>query len=505
MTKFALIRMFAFIFVVAGVSGVTRAQEAEARPDTEIVAEQYLLAGTTTRGCGESQVAVNPLNPNQIAVSAMCQLHQQEGKFEHNELEFERTPRATITEFAITRDRGLTWTILEDPMRAYLHRYRCLDPFAAFAADGTMILGCEAHFPTTLSPAEELNEVKGAAQDYGGSAIIWSTDGGRTFSDPVQVISSHMPKEILGRFVSFAPVGSQGDRPQIKVDLSNGTIYVNGNSAASDPPHYQTIVRMSKDRGRDWGMVYAFDSTEWPGFGPNYDVANGVMGIAYTASSVPALLNAKCPCRVFGASTDDGKTFERHLIPAAPPQPGGDPRDAMVVAGNPTEPGAFSVLFSSSDGVEAYLTKDAGKTWTKSLSLARVPSTSIANLTAAYSAKGVLALIWRAIYPLSPPRVPKRRTLPAYQLTTPHLFEAMLESYEIWSAVSRDGGRTFSAPMKVSTERSPGVSRRRGMSAHGNDFISVALDGDFVHMTWFDNRAGFQGTWYGRVPLADYK
>ena len=43
------------------------------------------------------------------------------------------------------------------------------------------------------------------------------------------------------------------------------------------------------------------------------------------------------------------------------------------------------------------------------------------------------------------------------------------------------------------------------MSAHGNDFISVAVDDDFVHMTWFDNRSGFEGTWYGRVPVADYK
>jgi hypothetical protein len=504
MKNFALFAVL--VFVLVGAAGVaTRAQEADAKPDKEIVAEQYLLAGTATRGCAESQVAVNPLNPNQIAVTAMCQLHQQEGKFEHNELEFERTTRATITEFAITRDRGLTWTIMEDPMRAYFHRYRCLDPFAAFAADGTMILGCEAHFPTTLSPQEELNEVNGAAQDYGGSALIWSTDGGRTFSDPVQIISSYMPKEIFGPFVSFAPVGSQGDRPQIKVDISTGKLYVNGNSSAADPPHYQTVIRMSRDRGRDWGMVYAFDSAEWPGFGPNYDVANGIMGIAYIASSVPAALNAKCPCRVFGASTDDGKTFDRHLIPAPPPQAGGDPRNAMVVAANPTKPGMFSVLFSSSDGVEAYRTEDSGKTWTKSASLPGVPSTSIANLTAAYSPKGALSLAWRVIYPLSPPRPPKPRAKPAYQLTEPHVFEPIPETYEIWSAISRDGGKTFTAPKKVSTERSPGISRRRGMSEHGNDFISVAVDDEFVHMTWFDNRSGFMGTWYGRVPLADYK
>jgi hypothetical protein len=80
----------------------------------------------------------------------------------------------------------------------------------------------------------------------------------------------------------------------------------------------------------------------------------------------------------------------------------------------------------------------------------------------------------------------------------------MPDRFEIWSAVSRDSGRTFSAPFKVSTAPSPGVSRRRGMGNLGRDSISVAVDNDFVHMTWYDDRAGFRATWYGRVPLAAF-
>ncbi len=45
----------------------------------------------------------------------------------------------------------------------------------------------------------------------------------------------------------------------------------------------------------------------------------------------------------------------------------------------------------------------------------------------------------------------------------------------------------------------------RGMRNLGRDYVSVALDDEFVHMTWFDDRAGFRAMWYGRVPLADYK
>jgi len=368
-----------------------------------------------------------------------------------------------------------------------------------------MLLGCEAHFPIDRSPEEEINKaVYNTRQHFGGSAMIWSTDGGRTFSHPMQIISSYMPKEILGPFVSFAPTGSQGDRPEIRVDLSNGKIYVDGKSAAADPPHRQTVVRMSSDPAAGFGMVYAFDSAEWPqSGGSGYDVANGMLGVAYIASSVPASLNARCPCRVFGVSTDDGKTFERHLLPGASSAAGQGPggMGAMLVAANPTRKGMFTILVGSSNTLDAYITEDAGKTWAKAASVPTVPGTSFTHLTAAYSPRGVMAVTWRALYPLPTPagRVGQR----GWHEVGQH--RDMPERFEIWSAVSRDGGKTFTVPFKVSSAPSPGVSRRRGMRNLGRDFVSVAIDDDFVHMTWYDDRAGFRATWYGRVPLADYK
>lgn len=79
-------------------------------------------------------------------------------------------------------------------MGAYFRRYHCLDPFAAFGAGGTTIL--VAHFATSLSSQEELNEVNDAEQDFGGSALVWSTDGRSTFSDPVQIISCSSDKPV---------------------------------------------------------------------------------------------------------------------------------------------------------------------------------------------------------------------------------------------------------------------------------------------------------------------
>jgi hypothetical protein len=44
----------------------------------------------------------------------------------------------------------------------------------------------------------------------------------------------------------------------------------------------------------------------------------------------------------------------------------------------------------------------------------------------------------------------------------------------------------------------------RGNFGFGDDLATVDVDGKFVHMVWGDNRAGFFGTWYGRVPLSAY-
>jgi hypothetical protein len=294
-------------------------------------------------------------------------------------------------------------------------------------------------------------------------------------------------------------------------------MYVDGKSTAATPPHRQTVFRMSADRGNGWGMVYAFDAAEWPqSGGSGYDVANGMIGVAYLASSVPASLNATCPCRVFAMSTDDGRTFERRLLPAPPPQPGGGAGGGggggggglggMTVLANPTRKGMFTVMVGSAAATDAYITEDAGRTWRRGASVAGVPMTRTAHLTGAYGAGGVMAISWQAAYPSATAGTGRGGApggLDGWH--QPWNFSDMPDRFEIWSVVSRDGGSTFSAPFKVSTAPSPGVSRRRAMRNLGRDYISVAVDNNFVHMTWYDDRAGFRATWYGRVPLADYR
>lgn len=94
-----------------------------------------------------------------------------------------------------------------------------------------------------------------------------------------------------------------------------------------------------------------------------------------------------------------------------------------------------------------------------------------------YSPKGDLGLIWKATY--------ADRT------------------YDVWSAVSRDSGRSFKT-VRVSHAVSPPLIPERGNFLFGDDLSSIDIDGEYLHVVWGDNRSGFLGTWYGRVPLSAY-
>ena len=73
----------------------------------------------------------------------------------------------------------------------------------------------------------------------------------------------------------------------------------------------------------------------------------------------------------------------------------------------------------------------------------------------------------------------------------------------MWSSASLDGGRSFKT-VRVSHAVSPPTNLERGNFGFGDDLATVDVDGQYVHMVWGDNRSGFFGTWYGRVPLSAY-
>jgi hypothetical protein len=186
---------------------------------------------------------------------------------------------------------------------------------------------------------------------------------------------------------------------------------------------------------------------------------------------------------VFGASYDEGKTFDRHVVRYEFPAPRGfGGFGTPQLAADPSRPGRFAIMALTEDNSEmqVFLTEDYGKTWKGPVRAGSTPGATILKPDMNYSPRGELAVMWLAVYP--------DRT------------------YSCWSAVSHDGGRQFSPSLQVSRGPSPPRQsiKNRGNNWDGDDLSTIAVDNDYVHIVWADGRAGFLGDWYARVPLAGY-
>ena len=149
-----------------------------------------------------------------------------------------------------------------------------------------------------------------------------------------------------------------------------------------------------------------------------------------------------------------------------------------MLAADPTEEGRYTVARQSGQRIMISVTEDEGKTWLPPVVAAELPAgATFGHRAMKYSPKGDLALIWKAMY--------------------------ADRSFDVWSAASRDGIRTFKT-IRVSHALSPPYILERGNFMFGDDLSSLDVDGQYVHVVWGDNRSGFLGTWYGRVPLAAY-
>src|SRR5262249_3124291 len=93
----------------------------------------------------------------------------------------------------------------------------------------------------------------------------------------------------------------------------------------------------------------------------------------------------------------------------------------------------------------------------------------------AYSRQGALAIMWRTYQPAGGQAVPS--TVQGGPGGGP------VFPYSIWAALSKDGGATFSEPLKVSSKDSdaPDASTFGGA---GDDYSALAVDGDNVYVAW---------------------
>jgi len=520
------------IAIVVAAAFATVLGQADSPPAP--VSEEYLLLGSVNRGAGEPFIFSNPKDPQNLIVAAMATLHRlpsgetpilPRGTPEATLLRVKElsTPDGSRTDIAVTTDGGRTWTFTEDNFRKVFDMNRCSDSFAGAGPDGTLYVGCLAYLKRGAADFDQGYAPNGEARNmHGGSAIAWSTDKGRTWSRPVWVHPAQTPQAYAPGVNPVFEQASPWDRPFFAADASTNTIYLTGSGPTYTvdpktverplvdksvpgmgytgyPPQAvtrtRTFIRASRDQGRTWDLIRPMDSDQYPGGRGGIAAAHGRLVVAYTASQVPPSEGAQCPCTVLGVSSDRGATYNYRVVPplaqavnaAAPTPPlpgrggrgGGAGGGGLMLSADQSSEGRYAIARQAGRTFMVSVTDDGGGSWRPPVVAAEVPAnaTGFGHRAMKFSPRGDLAIIWKAAYADG--------------------------SFDVWSSVSRDGARTFKT-IRVSHAVSPPYLIDRGNFMFGDDLSSVEVDEQFVHVVWGDNRAGFQGTWYGRIPLSAY-
>jgi len=259
----------------------------------------------------------------------------------------------------------------------------------------------------------------------------------------------------------------------------NGTVGAAIWDIDTEPGRYRTegYIPASTDQGKSFGTIPAWDSKECNQIGRGRMTAGqGVVAVTYTARTGPASENATCPCTVFVLSRDRGKTFAYRVItlPASAPPPEGRGAESPVAAGgrgrggpgggrggiaglaaDPSKAGRFALMIGDSIEYRVQLSEDFGATWSPFVTAGQTPNARrLTKPWMEYSPKGILALMWRAIYADG--------------------------TYDIWSSISRDGGKHFSSSSRISHPVSPASVPARNAGMFGDDLQNLAIDDENV-------------------------
>lgn len=337
-------------------------------------------------------------------------------------------------------DGGQTWVDGVLPESTYPYQG---DPAAAFCGDGSVVYVC-------LSFA-------GAFQPH-GLFFYRSTDGGRTWS---------APRAVLNRPSGFP----FADKEWVACDTTSGSfanrVYVTWTDfgALATP----ILMKWSGDGGRTWsGSIRVSDGGSTQGsviaVGPD-----GAVNVAWSDGGSGSRIG-------FDRSTNGGASFETDRFPSSVVDIPGDPvfrRNSFPTLGADRSGGpnrghlyvAWSDNRNGDPDILLVRSEDNGAAWSTPI---RVNDDAIGNGKDQW-------FPWLAVDP-------KGRVIVTF-------FDRRRDpgnrAYEIWGAISRDGGRTFDTNFLVSDTRSDG-----DLNGFIGDYGGLAATADRLYPLWTDLRAG---------------
>ena len=470
---------------------------------------------------GEPEIAVDPKNPSHLAVIEFGIGSAGAPAASYNLMDGDaaKTIAASAYDGRVMQswDGGTHWTQAGPPPASDPNSpmHGGGDPMIAIGPDGTIYAADE---PPPASRAQPGSTPPPLALylSYFTFMIAASTDGGHTFGAPKQV-------------------GTPVDRPWMKVDPSTGTVYTVSSGPLNPKTGQHNVPGPDAPNDRwlvAWQPHLAGKSEPRRLGGPDFSASGGntitaahgviaatfvlggpVPGAGFTGAApaprpVPASLaglmqdgitscSLQAPCLFFQTSSDQGQHWTRHHVVV----PGGFNGQHTNVSADPGRPGRYAISVLSPDRAHVLVTvtDDSGATWARPVTVPEIASGVDFKQWMEYGPTGVLGVIWRKErLDLTPSGLPGG---------SPIAPDTIGPAYDIYGAISCDGGATWLPPVRVNAETSP-----PGPVAE-DDFSYLALDAHYAHLVWGDRRMigqihnapGARGgiqAYYGRVPFS---
>jgi hypothetical protein len=425
---------------------------------------------------GEPEIAVNPTNPNNIVYVATklaetpdCQTNlsnPNHAQCVSISTVFGPQPAGLIGDdpgfspngISVSFDGGARWRSVTVPTLPppFPDTGRLMggDPVIAVGPHGTFYFAEDVvDFQTGFPP-----ETASVARDA-GIAVSKSTDGGLKWSTPVLA-------------------GTDADRPFFTVDPNTGMIYgESGSGALGAASTTNPSAPATGAPGRY--VVESKDGVHWstPQYvgkginGPYISAAHGVFATGGFETDT-TFCGGASGCMVLQTTTNGGKTWSDYPIPNSSNASTSGLLGASgpLIAADPTKAGHFTAAWLNSTTTFLYVTqtRDGGRTWSLPTVVTQDSSKTQWKPWIDYGPDGTLGLMWR--------------TWSGAVATSP---------YSVWTAISKNGGKTFTKPLEVSHGDSPPPFAGTPLfPTFADDFSFITLDHQDAFVGWGDMRLG---------------
>jgi hypothetical protein len=406
---------------------------------------------------GEPYLAVNPTNPDNMVIAWMSYVPNS------NVPLLEQIGIRTKASF----DGGRTWSN-ENRLPHIRPQFHSADVSMAFHGNILYICYIDYH----------------ERPDSGVIVVCHSSDGGRSWSDPVKAFDLYDNND--------KPI----DRPWMVIDnstlSSNGTIYITTKPAPFDTMPNRPYMKYSTDGGNSWSRIDTVDGGDYPStlieapMASPTVTASGIFCAAYVSWNLKKSLY---PRACFASSSDNGLTYNRTTIAILKSGSGKDTLSKLgfhLAADPKNANNLITVWVDARDGdndIYSSETTDGGQTWSEAL---RINDDQKNNgvwqdlVWADYSDNGKCVVSWR-----------DRRNgdSTGYE-----------KGSDIYFATSIDNGKSFGKNIRLSDQT---ASHTISLDHPGNDFHCCAIVHDSVCATWGDTRNGRLSIYFAKASLSD--